>query len=189
MSKGKHRTREDASGMRGSERRRSPRKPASTIPGLGAASFLAGPEVRLLNISRAGVLLESETRFSTGSHICLKLNAADAVFLLKGRVLRSRTSTQDGHNIIYESAVAFDEDFVLLDQDLSGEQHSEDFGICVKRSPAGKQPSELRTDLLLPQVAGISEEFTIFTEAFLSHQSGTDLRRILDLTLKHGPQA
>jgi hypothetical protein len=142
-----------------------------------------------LNISRAGALLESEDRLSTGSHICLKLYAADAVFLLKGRVLRSRTSTQDGRNIKYESAVAFDEDFVLLDQDLSGERHSKKIRVFRKRAPAGEQPSAFHTDSLLPQSAGMDQEFTIFTEAFLSRQSGTDVRRILDLSLKPWPQA
>ncbi|MFH1574555.1 MAG: hypothetical protein ABIG68_11260, partial [Acidobacteriota bacterium] len=76
--------------------------------------------VQLVHISRAGALVTSDSRLATGSHIFLKLNAADATFLLTGLVLRSKTSTQDGSNIRYESAIAFDDDFVLLDEDASG---------------------------------------------------------------------
>lgn len=150
----------DPAGAR-ADRRGAPRRPACSIPGLGAADIVAGPEVRLLNISRAGVLLESPQRLSTGSHICLRLHAADAVFLLKGRVLRSRTITEGGCDLRYESAVAFDEDFVLLDQALT--EKGEGAGGALgypRREAAGS---------------------TIFAEAFLARRSGADLRRLLDL--------
>lgn len=168
--------RHESAGAR-ADRRAAPRLPACSIPGLGATEIVAGPEVRLLNISRAGVLLESAGRLSTGSHICLRLHAADAVFLLKGRVLRSKTITEGGRDLRYESAVAFDEDFVLLDQARD-----------TRARGAGSRPARRRCARAKRAAAGMPGSLrlegagsTIFAEAFLSRRSGADLRRLLDL--------
>ena len=101
---------------RGNEenRRRAPRLAPTAIPELKSASLLAGPEIQLINLSRGGALLESDTRIVPGANICIRLVAADAVFLLRGRVLRSRASHLRGTALIYECAVAFQEEFPLL---------------------------------------------------------------------------
>lgn len=171
----RHRSDEPA-GSR-ADRRAAPRRPACSIPGLGAADIVAGPEVRLLNISRAGVLLESAGRLATGSHICLRLRAADAVFLLKGRVLRSRTITEGGRDLRYESAVAFDEDFVLLDQALEEKTERAGSGPARRRRARAKQATDGTQAPSRPGGAGA----TIFAEALLARRSGADLRRLLDL--------
>ncbi|GEM_PF-6237911 len=168
--------RDDAAGAR-ADRRGAPRRPACSIPGLGAADIVAGPEVRLLNISRAGVLLESARRLSTGSHICLRLHAADAVFLLKGRVLRSRTVTEGGCDLRYESAVAFDEDFVLLDQTLTEKGEGAGGGPAGRRCAPARRAAGGAPGYPRLEAAGS----TIFAEAFLARRSGADLRRLLDL--------
>jgi len=164
-----------------SERRSAPRRQASSIPMLGSAQIISGPDVRLINISRAGVLLESDGRLLTGSHICLKLTTTDAVFLLKGRVLRSKTSTLDGQNIRYESAIVFDDDFMLMDEGIPlGSGCALDSVIakafpCVRRSlrAAGRLAPRSRT--------GMEQETAYFTEAILPRQSGSELRRVLGL--------
>lgn len=158
------------------DRRAAPRRPACSIPGLGAADIVAGPEVRLLNISRAGVLLESAGRLSTGAHICLRLQAADAVLLLKGRVLRSRTVTEGGRDLRYESAVAFDEDFVLLDQVLDEKAETAGRSPTHHHCPQVKQAAGPPDS---PRLAGAGS--MIFAKAFLAPRTGADLRRLLDL--------
>lgn len=67
-----------------------------------------GSGARLINISRGGALLETETRMTPGAIICLRLIAADAVFLLRGRVLQSRALPLRDSLSVFKSAVTFD---------------------------------------------------------------------------------
>ncbi|MBP1597528.1 MAG: PilZ domain protein [Acidobacteria bacterium] len=114
MAKPDHRQREKDSQGNEFNRRRAPRLAPSAIPELKSARLLAGPEIQLINLSRGGALLESDTRIIPGANICIRLVAADAVFLLRGRVLRSRASQLRGSALVYECAIAFDEEFPLL---------------------------------------------------------------------------
>jgi hypothetical protein len=154
-----------------------PAKPVSDVRNL-----IAGPEVKLLTISRAGALLESESRLFTGSHICLRLNAGDATFLLKGRVLRSRPSTPEGCAARYESAVAFEDDFVLHEEDLPRAMKVERKPARGSRPrPAGEPPGASPALRFVPSAAGFGPPPTILSEASLADQTGTDLRRILGI--------
>jgi hypothetical protein len=101
----------------GSERRTSPRRPASSVPNL-KARLLAGAEVRLVDISRRGVLLETDTRLLPGSPIRIKFVADDANLVLKGCVVRSSVNVVSGEGLVYRTAVAFDEDIALCDASL-----------------------------------------------------------------------
>jgi PilZ domain len=96
------------------ERRGSPRLPPSAIPALKGVKLVAGPEVRLVNISRGGALIESEARLSPGSNLCLRLVTAESVYLLKGQVLRSRVASLAGAGLRYQSAISFSEEFSIL---------------------------------------------------------------------------
>jgi hypothetical protein len=94
------------------DRRKAPRFDASVIPTLKNIRQVGGPEVELINISRVGALIESHDRMSPGSDISLQLVIGEDVFLLKGRIIRcSISSTNDA---VFQSAIAFDEDFKLL---------------------------------------------------------------------------
>jgi len=76
--------------------------------------MVAGPEVKLINISRGGALIESEARLSPGANICLRLVTAESVYLLKGQVVRSRASILVGAALLYQSAVSFEEALTIL---------------------------------------------------------------------------
>ena len=95
------------------ERRGAPRRPVSAFPSLNRATFLDGSEAHLLNLSRGGALLQTKARMVKGATICLRLVAADAVFLLRGQVLRSRASYFDRSCLLYESAVVFDHELPM----------------------------------------------------------------------------
>ncbi len=84
------------------------------IPSWKGARLLAGPDIQLVNLSSGGALLESTSRILPGARICIRLAAADALFLLHGRVLQSRASALSGTGITYQCRVAFDEEFSLL---------------------------------------------------------------------------
>jgi hypothetical protein len=83
-------------------------QPSVAPEGTGAP---CGREARLLNVSRGGILLETASRLAPGAAILVKLVAADAVFLLRGRVCRTRQTLLRGADFRYESAVAFDDNY------------------------------------------------------------------------------
>jgi hypothetical protein len=92
--------------------RPAPRFDASAIPALKSANLVVGAEVKLINISRSGALIESPERMSPGSDISLRLVTAKTVHVLKGRVVRCSTSTTNDK--LFQSGVAFDEEFTIL---------------------------------------------------------------------------
>jgi hypothetical protein len=104
------------------ENRKAPRFEASAIPSLKRVSQVVGPEVRLINISRAGALIESQEPLSKGSSVCLRLVTVKSVYLLKGRILRYNISSMNGNVIQYQSAIVFDEDFTILPSNTEVEE-------------------------------------------------------------------
>ncbi len=86
----------------------SPRSSQTGIPDKQNAGLPDGPMARLRNISRGGILIETPECMMPGGIVYVRLVAADAVFLLRGRVLRSRPSLMRHLKPIFESAVSFD---------------------------------------------------------------------------------
>ncbi len=118
MNRNSERTQDDVSrAAMGKERRASPRRPASEVTFLKSVRLLAGPDVRLVDVSRGGALLESDTPLPPGTRICLRLVTTDTTLLIDGRVLRSRVSCLQPGLVRYRSAVAFDEDVALFAED------------------------------------------------------------------------
>jgi len=115
MVKGKHPAREAGPKQGTAEKRSAPRLPPSAITDLKSVRLIAGPEVTLINISRGGALIETDALLVPHSSIAIRLVTAEAVFLLRGRVLRSRASSFHGSNLVYHSALAFDEELPFLD--------------------------------------------------------------------------
>jgi hypothetical protein len=97
----------------GAERRTARRLSAQELPEL-QARLVAGPDVKLLDVSRGGARFESDNRLLPGTTVGLRLVQGDAVFLAMARVVRSRVAGMLSGKIRYESAVAFDKDFPLL---------------------------------------------------------------------------
>ena len=87
---------------------------ASSIRALKSVSQVGGPEVKLINISRRGALIEGPERMSLRSRISLRLTTAEEVYFLKGRIIRCRSFPIDARAIKYQSAIIFDESFTIL---------------------------------------------------------------------------
>ena len=121
----------------GIERRRYPRKPPSAIPNLKTVRIVAGPEAKLINISRSGALVETEARLAPSSQIGLRLVTADAVLVLKGRIVYSRTAALGSSTIRFQSAIQFDEEFPLIDAETGAETQQES---VPPPGPAVSQP-------------------------------------------------
>jgi hypothetical protein len=95
-------------------RRRWPRLAPSAVPHLKSVSFSQGPEAQVVNISRGGILLETEIRLRPFMKILLRIVTSRGVFKMEGSVVRSYIcSLKDAPR--YHSAVAFDHPFNLLE--------------------------------------------------------------------------
>jgi len=137
MTKAETRTKQTGSKAKlGRERRAFPRRPASELSFLKSVKLLAGPEVRLIDVSRGGALLESVTPIPPGTRICLRLVTTDTTVLIDGRVLRSRVSCLQPGLVRYRSAVQFEEEVALFAEDRSEEAAE------AAASPEARQPAE-----------------------------------------------
>ncbi len=94
-------------------RRRSPRFDSSAIPNLKSVHQVEGPEVKLINISRGGALIETQKRIPPGSKISLRIVTTEKVYTLNGQILRCYVYEIE-KVLTYQCALAFDEDFTLL---------------------------------------------------------------------------
>jgi hypothetical protein len=98
----------DGNKLDGVERRASPRYPVANTSACKGVRPGDGIEARLINISRHGILFEAAERLIPECTVYVRLIAADAVFMLRGRILRSKPSLLCNSNTIFESAVVFD---------------------------------------------------------------------------------
>ena len=95
------------------ERRKAPRFDSSTIPHLKSVRQVEGPEVKLINISRYGALIETRQRMVPKSRVSLRLDTKETVYFLDGEVLRCYVYEID-KVLTYQYAAVFDEDFEVL---------------------------------------------------------------------------
>jgi hypothetical protein len=102
-----------------SDQRRWPRLKPSSVPFLKSVSFNQGSEVQVIDISRGGMLLETEVRLRPEMTLHLKLLTSDGLIKLDGSVVRSSIVSLQGAPK-YRSAIAFNHPFHMLD-DLSEE--------------------------------------------------------------------
>jgi hypothetical protein len=106
------------------DRRRDVRLSGSTVPQL-SARLLRGPEVRLVDISRRGALIETNTRLHPGRTLDLCFVTADAEVTLSGCVVRSTVSHVSGSQLKYRTALSFGEDNTLYSRLVEQHQSSE----------------------------------------------------------------
>jgi len=156
------------------EKRFSARMPPSTIPKLKSVRLVAGPEVTLINISRGGALIETEAHLVPSSSVAIRLVAADAVFLLHGRVLRSHASSFQGSALLYRSAIAFDEELTFLAEDQNQPQ--------VNAAPEEASHQACAGEAVAPEMPSkIADEPAVITIDIPVPPWGPDLRQIFGL--------
>lgn len=108
------------------ERRAWPRLAAGDVPHL-SARLISGLPVRLIDVSRRGVLVETSRRLLPNSAITLRFLASDASVMLRGCIVRSSVEILEGDGVMYRVAIAFEDD-VPLDEDRPSD--------TVRSSPA-----------------------------------------------------
>ncbi len=159
-----------------SNRRQYPRLKPEAVPFLKSVTFSQGSEAEVINISRGGVLLETEMRLRPEMKIILKLVTTEGIIKMSGHILRSSiTSLKKSPR--YRSAIAFEHPFLMLD-DVSAESEE------TKASPS-EQPEIAATDQgsdqpsLQPDPGGIiDEESAVLT---VIAQDGISLQEMFKL--------
>jgi hypothetical protein len=95
------------------ERSQSTRYPASALPSL-RASILAGPDVQLIDVSRCGLLIDSDARLMPGVAVRLNLTLGEQVYLVSGRIGLVDAALVDA-KMKYRAEVALDEECPIFD--------------------------------------------------------------------------
>jgi hypothetical protein len=89
------------------ERRAHRRVPGRALDWINVARVKYGPEVSIVDLSRGGVLLESDRPLKPGSRQALEIAGAEKSIVVPFGVLRSRISALAPRGAIYRSACAF----------------------------------------------------------------------------------
>jgi hypothetical protein len=128
---------------------RAARKSRADLPWLSTVRLPWGLEVRLLNISTTGMLVETSSKFTPGSVAEFELRSADDSVVVPARFVRSEVVSVDGLGVRYRAAAVFEREL-----DLDGPQPS-DRG-RQSSTPGGLADwlAELSTLLNRPDVSG-----------------------------------
>lgn len=157
--------------------RRFPRHPATRLPSL-AASILAGPEVRVINVARGGMLVESDVRLIPGVGVCMNVTLGDQVHQIAGRVSRVDASLSDGQ-VTYRAGIALDQEMAIFDlpplPETSAADAEADRALDEELQERLQPPAETDTgDVLRAEVSELRLELELQREA------GAALRQAVD---------
>jgi hypothetical protein len=89
-------------------RARAQRWAHSDLPWLSSVNLWTGQEVKLLNISSSGILIDSEFKFASGRSTEFQLWGPNKQLIVAARIVRSDGPTADGRSLRYLTAAAFD---------------------------------------------------------------------------------
>lgn len=89
--------------------KRAQRWALSDLPWLSSVKLPWGQQLRLVNISSSGLLVESGVRLSPGSDTTFRIGGPDLALTVPARVVRCRVATVDSLGVKYETAAVFDQ--------------------------------------------------------------------------------
>jgi hypothetical protein len=147
----------------GMELRRYPRLKPSAIPFIKSISFNQGLDAQVIDISRGGMLIETDVRLRPQMKMYIKLVTTDGVIKLDGSILRSFIVSLKGVPR-YQSAIVFDFPFHMLD-DMAEDPAEE----AKNAQPESASPAALdqKADQSpLQSKAVVSEEDSAFLTLF-----------------------
>jgi CheY-like chemotaxis protein len=130
--------------------KRSRRLAPSELPWLSSVKLTWGQHLRMLNISRSGVLIESGVRLFTGSVTTFQIQGPELTLVVPARIVRCRVSQVDSLGVKYETAAAFDRPIDAL---TAAEPKPGDIDSCLdtlleeveRRAASGASSVELRS--------------------------------------------
>jgi hypothetical protein len=95
------------------ERRAHPRIPAAAVPYL-QARVAGGPQVRLLDLSKRGVHLETTMHMRPGRTVIIRFLSGDAAMAMTSAVVRSSVAVLEATGeVTYHTALAFTDELTL----------------------------------------------------------------------------
>ena len=92
---------------------RATRKTRADLPWLSTIKLPWGLEVRLLNMSTSGVLVETTSKFTPGSVAELEIAGTDDSFVVPARFVRSEIVGVDARGVRYRAAAVFEREVDL----------------------------------------------------------------------------
>jgi hypothetical protein len=98
----------------GNKRARAKRFSGNDLPWISGVRLGWGLELRLLNVSRSGLLVESGIRLTPGNKTSFLFSGPQQDLVLPARVIRSRVSTVDPLGVRYVTAAQFERPFDSL---------------------------------------------------------------------------
>jgi hypothetical protein len=96
----------------GRERRTEVRHDAKRL-GQVSARMVGGAEVRLVNFSNRGILVESDSRLLIGARASVRITTSDASLIVTGRVVRSRVKGLVNGVLLYDAGLNLDSELSL----------------------------------------------------------------------------
>jgi CheY-like chemotaxis protein len=98
--------------LTGPQQERAPRWDRAELSWLESIKLTWGAELRLLNMSRSGLLVESGIKMTLGNRTDFQLADCDSRdFVIPGRVVRSNVSSVNSLGVKYVTAAAFEKPF------------------------------------------------------------------------------
>lgn len=95
-------------------RQRAHRFAVADFPWLSRVETVWGLDVRVLNISRSGMLIELPSKLDPGTSTKFRLSGPDTTLVVPARVVRSEVGEIDRAGVRYQTAAAFDQSLVML---------------------------------------------------------------------------
>ena len=94
---------------------RAQRWDGDQLPWLSGVRLTWGADLRLINISRSGLLVESGVRFTLGNRADFELESAEQGLIVNARVVRADVSQAGSLGVKYIAAAVFERPFQILD--------------------------------------------------------------------------
>jgi PilZ domain len=107
----------DAESASHNERRTETRHDAKKL-GTVTARLIGGSEVRLVNFSNRGILVESDSRLLIGARASVRITTSDASVVVTGRVVRSRVKGLVNGVLVYDAGLNLDCELSLASADF-----------------------------------------------------------------------
>jgi len=101
-------------GPKGRDRRRSVRRPGAELPWLWSATTPSGIDLKVVDVSNGGVLVETATKLSLGSTIELRILGYETNMAVLARIARTEVAQVDGRGVKYHLGAAFARDLDLV---------------------------------------------------------------------------
>jgi CheY-like chemotaxis protein len=96
------------------DRRRVRRRPTAELPGIWAVKLPWGGDVKIVDISNQGVLLETTSKITPGRTVDLRVLGQDTDLNVPARAIRSEVASVDAMGVRYRVAAAFSRDIDIL---------------------------------------------------------------------------